>query len=134
MDNVKMGFSIAMRAKVRGKQASLLRLAPTRLRQDRQHLLLGGFQRLRQRLTAPGFQQPNRSDQRLGLFGGQHQRRQIVARQQPVAAARFALHRYAGEGEIANIAIDGTLRHAQPLRQQRGGSEPPAAQDLHNLK
>ena len=55
MNDVKMGFSIAMRAKVRGKQASLLRLAPTRLRQDRQHFFLGGLQRLRQRLTAPGF-------------------------------------------------------------------------------
>ena len=72
MNDVKEGFGIAMGAEIGGKQAGLLRLASARLRQDRQHLLLCGFQRLRQRLAAPGFQQPDRGDQRFGFFGGQH--------------------------------------------------------------
>ena len=42
--------------------------------------------------------------------------------------------KWTAEIDIPANTPDFEYSYAQPLRQQRGGSEPPAAQDLHNLK
>ena len=88
----------------------------------------------RHRRIDPALRQPRRRDECRGFILREHQRRQVEARAQAVADAGFALDRHALALQVGHVAVDGALRHLEPLRQERGGREPPPADELDDLE
>jgi hypothetical protein len=71
--------------------------------------------------------EPRAEHERLDLIVVEHERRQVVAGTDAVADTRFAVDRRAREDQIAYVAVDRALRHAEPFGQMRGGRRRPGA-------
>src|SRR5690606_25276635 len=68
------------------------------------------------------------------LSSSKHKGWEVEALAQHVAHTRLALDRYARHDEIADVAVDGTLRHLQRLRKRRGRRDPMLADELDDLE
>ena len=84
--------------------------------------------------SAPGLDHARAGDQSLDLVGREHDGREIEARAEAVADAGLALDGDAGDGEIADVPIDGALGDLQPAGELRGGGQTPPAQVLDDLE
>ena len=74
------------------------------------------------------------SHQGVGLALAEHERGQFEPRPQAVAHARFAFDGHALVLQVGHVAVDGALRHFQPLGQEGGGGQAPPADELHDLE
>jgi len=75
-----------------------------------------------------------RAGPRLHFVHGEHDRRKIETRPQPVSDASLSLHRNAGNTQIANVPVYRSLGNLQPSGKLRGGSQAPPSQVLDDLE
>src|SRR2546422_4737027 len=107
------------------------------LQLGRQHgldLLQRLLRRAGELLVRPGAHDARAEDQRLDFLLVEHQRRQLVAAVERVPDAGLAPDGDAGDEQVADVPIDGPLRHLQRLGQLAGGGRAAPPQPLDDAK
>jgi hypothetical protein len=84
--------------------------------------------------AAEGPHHARAGHQRHDLVSREHQRRKLEALPHQIADTGLAIDRHAGRLQVGDVAVDGALRHLQPLGQHARRHQPPAPQLLHDLE
>jgi hypothetical protein len=116
------------------KKPGALNLFPPRRRQRQCDL---GDRRPRvasESRSRPRLHHARAGHQRLHFIHGEHDRRKIETRPQPVSHAGLSLHRDAGNAQIAYVPVHRPFGNLQPAGKLRGGGQAPPPQMLDDLE
>jgi len=85
-------------------------------------------------LPCEGLGHTQTHDDGFDFIGREHKGSQFKRAVEAVADTCLALYGDSGEGDIADVAIDGALGDGKEPCKLRGGGEPPRTQVLHDLE
>jgi hypothetical protein len=102
--------------------------------QSEDHLVQGRYGSVAEPVPAEGLRHAEADDDGFDFIGSEHKGGQFKRAVEAVADACLALNGNSRQGEIADIAIDGSLGDREKIGELGGGREPLRSQVLHDLK